>query len=147
MNARVNPALEGPGPVTKGALRPDGLLWLPAIGDDCEGGKFVGIGVGRNGAPNHLLIDLGEAPDTMTHEKAVAWAVKQGGELMNRDDARILWANARATFKTDYWYWLLEEYEGAAGYAWVQIFSYGYQDASPKRFHYRARAVRRLPIQ
>lgn len=132
--------------MTQGVLRPDGLLWLPKIGSKIEGGHFAGIGRGRDGAPDHMLICLGETPDRMEWEAAMAWAKTIGGELPNRDDARILFANLRELFKKDA-YWSNEQYAGDGDYAWCQYFTYGDQLNYRKSHALRARAVRRLVIQ
>ena len=98
-----------------------------------------------DGKPDHHVILL--AGDTsLTWDKAVAWAKKQGGELPTRKEQALLFANAAAAFQSR-WYWSSEQHASNESYAWMQDFDDGGQTYDHKDDGYRARAVRRVPIQ
>lgn len=117
-------------------------ITLPALAD---GEKYAGFLLDESGAPTHHVILL--AGDTSaTWKKAVEWAKKQGGELPTRREQSLLFANCQAEFKGD-WYWSGEQRAGGSGYAWCQYFANGSQYWLHVDYRYRARAVRRVPIQ
>lgn len=68
-----------------------------------------------------------------------------GGDLPNRIEQSMLWANHRDQFKKD-WYWSNEQHYTESGRAWYQYFTNGSQYNYHKDNEVRARAVRRLPI-
>ena len=93
----------------------------------------------------HVILLPGDK-DCTTWKKAMDWAKKAGGDLPNRIEQSMLWANHRDLFKKD-WYWSNETHHNNDAYAWFQGFGYGYQNCLLKANSYcRARAVRRLPI-
>ena len=116
---------------------------LPAIGEKFEDGIYAGITVHDND-PHELVLLPGEFKGTW--EKAKAWATEQGGVLPSRIDQLVLFKNLKSEFKDD-WYWSGEQFAGDDACAWVQDFSYGYQDYGHKDGIFRCRAVRRVPIQ
>jgi hypothetical protein len=93
----------------------------------------------------HLILMAGESPSA-TWEQAKQFAKKHGGELPNRRELRLLWANAKDQFQPDY-YWSGEQHASYSVYAWCQDFVYGNQLSSHRLSELRARLVRRLPIQ
>jgi hypothetical protein len=110
------------------------------------GEVYAGLLLGENGAPDvHLFLLPGEVSG-VTWDKAKAWAEKVGGELPTRREQRLLFANAKVCFQSE-WYWSGEQHASYSDYAWVQYFGYGGQSSGRKSFAGRARAVRRLPIQ
>jgi len=117
---------------------------VPAIGAEWEGGIYAGLTLHDN-TPMHLILLPGDEGG-LTWKKAMAWAEKKGGVLPSRIDQLVLWQNQRDQFK-DSWYWSGEHRSGGSACAWFQDFSYGYQTWLRKLSSYRARAVRRLPIQ
>jgi hypothetical protein len=100
----------------------------------------------ENGAPKHWVILLAGDVDDVRWKKAVEWAKELGGELPTRKEQSLLFANAAEHFQKD-WYWSSEQRAGVESYAWPQLFGYGGQGWDPVSGRYRARAVRRVPIQ
>ena len=93
----------------------------------------------------HVILLPGDNADT-NWQDALDWAKSIGGDLPNRIEQAMLWANHRDQFQED-WYWSNETYERNSAYAWCQFFISGYQDGIHKGYgNYRARAVRRFPI-
>lgn len=119
---------------------------LVAIGAPFDGGIYAGIARGEDGQPDHHLILLNEGPRRASWKKALEWAKSVGGELPTRFEAALLYANLRELFE-DSRYWTSTQYAGNEAYAWIQNFYDGYQFSAHKGLDYRARAVRRLPIQ
>jgi len=110
------------------------------------GEVYAGMILGQNGEPDyHLFIIPGEAKG-VTWAKAKEWAKKAGGELPNRREQRVLFANAKDQFSPE-WYWSSQQHESDSGYAWNQNFNYGTQLITHESNELRARAVRRLVIE
>jgi hypothetical protein len=109
------------------------------------GEHYAGIVV-LDGKPTHHLVVLPGELDAATWKKAAAWAKEQGGELPNRREQALLFANAPEQFKSG-WYWSNEQHAALSDFAWFQDFSDGYQSSSNLSSKLRARAVRRLIIE
>lgn len=108
-----------------------------------EGEVYAGLVLGKKGeADYHLFVLPGELVGG-TWQEAGKWAEAQGGDLPNRREGRILFANAKEAFK-EAWYWLAEQHAGHSDCAWVRGFNGGYQGNDHKSNKCRARAVRRL---
>ncbi len=134
----------------RGADESDALAILaasPRIGDRLYTGVYMGIVRGENGEPDYRLIDLGEAPEKMNWADAKKWAEEKGGNLPTRREQSVMFGNRGEGQYKGEWYWSSEQYAGSAGCAWVQDFDDGGQDGGHKGYDYRARAVRRAPIQ
>ena len=116
-------------------------LQLPPL---AEGETYIGAIGDAKGEVYHVILLPGDAED-LTFDQAKAWATEQGGDLPNRTEQAMLWANHRDQFKQD-WYWSNETHHSESGWAWFQVFSGGFQDYYGKGAELRARAVRRLPI-
>ena len=97
-----------------------------------------------NGKGYHLILLPGDNDDA-THEAQIEWAKSIGGDLPNRIEQAMLWANHRDLFQKD-WYWSNETHHSESGWAWYQRFGRGGQISSLRTYELRARAVRRLPI-
>jgi len=111
-----------------------------------KGETYAGIILGKNGEPDyHLVLLPGEATD-VNWADAKVFAKKAGGELPNRREQSLLYANLKEEFKPN-WYWSGEAYASDARYAWYQYFGYGDQYFHHFDFQCRARAVRRLIIE
>ena len=110
----------------------DGEIYIGAIGD-------------KNGDAYHLILLPGDK-DCTTWKKAMNWAKKAGGDLPNRIEQSMLWANHRDQFQKD-WYWSNEQHHSESGWAWYQGFDYGCQSYGTRLNELRARAVRRLAIE
>lgn len=109
----------------------DGEIFIGAIGDAA-------------GNLHHVILLPGDN-DYATHEAQLEWAKSIGGDLPNRIEQAMLWANHREQFKKD-WYWSNEIYHAESGWAWYQTFYSGCQYGLNRSHELRARAVRRLPI-
>ena len=109
-----------------------------------EGETYVGCIGDALGNLHHVILLPGDNDDA-THEAQLEWAKSIGGDLPNRIEQAMLWANHRDQFKKD-WYWSNEIHHSESGWAWYQSFGYGYQYDDLRNYELRARAVRRLPI-
>ena len=96
-----------------------------------------------NGKGYHLILLPGDN-DPADWDTQAAWAQSIGGELPTRVEQSLLYAQCKSLFE-EVAYWSSDCSE--SGWAWGQIFSYGGQFSYRKSAEFRARAVRRLPIQ
>ena len=119
-------------------------LVIPAL---AAGERYAGIVIDPdNGQPTHHLVLLPEQPtERLSWDEAMAWAASIGAELPTRQEAALLFANAKTAFEPA-WYWTSEQYAGYASYAWGQFFYDGDQDGYVKGYKGRVRAVRRFLI-
>lgn len=93
----------------------------------------------------HVILLPGDNDDA-NWQDALDWAKSIGGDLPNRIEQSMLWANHQDQFRENV-YWSNETYERNSAYAWFQSFYYGYQHILHKDDYYcRARAVRRIFI-
>lgn len=109
-----------------------------------EGEIYIGAIGNKNGDVEHVILLPGDNDDA-TWQAQMNWAKSIGGDLPNRIEQAMLWANHRDLFQKDY-YWSNEVHHDNSGWAWCQCFSGGCQDCSHQYGEFRARAVRRLPI-
>ncbi len=116
-------------------------LQLPPL---AEGETYIGCIGDATGNLHHVILLPGDNDDA-THEAQIEWAKSIGGDLPNRIEQAMLWANHRDQFKKD-WYWSNEMHHSESGWAWFQLFTLGYQYDTDRITELRARAVRRLPI-
>ena len=94
----------------------------------------------------HIILLPGDNADA-DWQDALDWAKSLGGDLPNRIEQAMLWANHRDLFQKD-WYWSNELHHNNDASAWYQYFYSGnqsYDYRSTNRL--RARAVRRLEIE
>lgn len=119
-------------------------LVTPAL---ATGERYAGIVIDPdNGQPTHHLVLLPEQPtERLSWDEAMAWAASIGAELPTRQEAALLFANAKTAFEPA-WHWTSEQYAGNASLAWVQNFIGGYQYTGDKGYKGRVRAVRRFLI-
>lgn len=121
---------------------------LPRIHSTYAGGEVMGVVMGENGRPDYLLIDLGLEPkNDVTWDEAKAWAASVGGDLPTRREQAVMFGNRREGQYKDRWYWSGEPHASVPSWAWYQNFLNGGQYVDLKDYHYRARAVRRVPFQ
>ena len=120
----------------------------PPIGCQWMGGIYAGIVRGRDKAPDYHLIVGDAMTGTAQWKAAMAWAASLGEDwsLPFRTEQSVCYANVPELFEKE-WYWSREEYAGDESYAWYQNFSGGSQDYWGEDYEFRARAVRRLPIE
>lgn len=114
-----------------------------------EGETYIGAIGNKSGDVYHLVLLPGDN-DRAPHAQQVEWAKSIGGDLPNKLEAAMLFANAKDQFQPA-WYWTNETFVDPdepddTDYAWVQYFYYGLQLHYLKGTINRARAVRRLPI-
>ena len=102
---------------------------------------FIGDAVGNL---HHTILLPGDSDEALWEDQ-MEWAKSIGGDLPNRIEQAMLWANHRDQFKKD-WYWSNETHHSKSGWAWSQRFSHGTQNDGTRLNELRARAVRRLPI-
>lgn len=114
-----------------------------------EGETYIGAIGNKSGDVYHLVLLPGDN-DRAPHAQQMEWAKSIGGDLPNKLEAAMLFANAKDQFQPA-WYWTNEtlvdpDEPDDTNYAWVQTFDIGGQIINHKYDLYRARAVRRLPI-
>ena len=109
-----------------------------------EGEIYIGAIGDALGNLHHVILPPGDNDDA-THEAQIEWAESIGGDLPNRIEQAMLWANHRDQFQKDL-YWSNETHHSESGWAWFQYFLIGGQYDSTRNHELRARAVRRLPI-
>jgi len=110
------------------------------------GEHYAGIVMRDDGRPDyHLILVEGEA-EHVTLDGAKEWAREAGGELPNRREQALLYANLKDQFAKA-WYWSGEQHAAGPDCAWAQYFGNGDQHLSHKGNELRARAVRRLIIE
>ncbi len=121
---------------------------LPRIHSTYAGGVVMGVMAGQDGKPNYLLIHVGNSPDRLTFDQALAWSKTTSGEDgPTRRELAMLFANRREGQFGLEWHWSVEPSAGDERYAWVQDFLNGYQGTNHKFFDFRAVAVRRVPFR
>ena len=110
------------------------------------GEHYAGVILGAEGSPDYdlILID-GEAND-ITWEGAKEWAHEAGGQLPDRREQSLLYANLKEKFQGA-WYWSSEQLVSDESFAWLQDFGNGLQGYDHKHDTCRARAVRRSIIK
>ena len=118
-------------------------LVVPAL---ATGERYAGIALDATGKPTHHVGLLPEQPtERLSWDEAMAWAASIGAELPTRQEAALLFANAKDAFEPA-WHWTSEQYAGHASGAWVQFFDDGSQSLNGKGYKGRVRAVRRFLI-
>ncbi|MBB3256901.1 DUF1566 domain-containing protein [Paraburkholderia sp. WP4_3_2] len=118
-------------------------LEIPEI---AEGELYVGAVVDKDGSGHHVILLPGDN-DGATWQAQMEWAKSVGGDLPNRIEQAMLWANQRDQFqKRAYWSNEQDDDPYYSGWAWYQYFDFGTQTTDVKSCELRARAVRRLPI-
>jgi hypothetical protein len=109
-----------------------------------DGERHIGTIMHPDGTGHHVILLPGEAID-LTWDKALDWAKGAGGDLPNRVESAMLFANAKDEF-SPVWHWTNEQHAYNPVCAWVQSFLIGCQYYGLKSLRHRARAVRRLAI-
>jgi hypothetical protein len=118
-------------------------IQLPPL---AEGEVYVGAIGDKNGDFYHVVLLSGDNDDA-NWQAQMAWAKSIGGDLPNRIEQAMLWANHRDQFqKAAYWSNTPDDDPDYSGWAWCQYFCNGCQYRDRQDVELRARAVRRLPI-
>lgn len=110
-----------PRATAKRKLAATAALTIPALK---KGEIYGGALIGPDGKGHHIIVLAGETK--LPHEKALAWAKKQGGDLMTRPEGALLFAHLKKEFQED-WYWTNETHARNGACAWSQVFGSGYQ--------------------
>lgn len=108
------------------------------------GERYIGAIIDAQGKGYHLILLPGEVTEVNWND-AMKWAEKQGGDLPNRIEQSMLYANSKDEF-SEAWYWSDTQHADDDGCAWGQSFFDGNQLDYHKSNSHRARAVRRLVI-
>ena len=120
---------------------------IPASSIGLQPGEhYAGIVLGHNDEPSYHLILLPGEAESVTHDAALKWAEEARGELPNRREQALLYANLKSEL-AEAWYWSSVLHESDPDYAWYQYFLNGTQNNDDRTIKLRARAVRRLIIQ
>lgn len=109
------------------------------------GEGYAGVLVDKDGRTTAHLVEIAVRAEEGTHEAQTAWAKSAGGELPDRQESALLYANRKHAHQSRY-YWTRETVAGTAEFAWVQYFGDGDQAHDLKGRKYLACAVRRVPI-
>ena len=115
-------------------------ITIPPLND---GELWAGI-VSISTQLHHVILLPGEFDDNWN--ASMAWAKEQSGDLPSPLEQKLLIVNLKDQFKPE-WYWSDEQHASDESSAWMQDFLNGFQLYFLKDYGYRARAVRRLPIQ
>ena len=109
-----------------------------------EGESYAGLILGKNGEADYHLILLGDEASDVSWPAARDWAGERMGELPNRRELALLFANQREQFERA-WYWSSEHHDTRPQLVWGQNFASGIQTVYGRPFRGHARAVRRVP--
>ena len=121
------------------------ILIVPEATIELRAGEhYAGLMLDDDGEPSHHLVLMADRAEKVTWDQAVDFAKRAGGELPNRREQSLLFANLKDQFEAA-WYWSGEQYEANGSYAWSQFFGYGTQFSNLKSYEGRAVAVRRFP--
>ena len=108
------------------------------------GEHYAGAVLDGDGKIKHHLVLMAARPDgNLNWDDAMAWAQKIGGQLPDRQEQALLYANCKPHLKP-VWHWSCQEHEDDASYAWGCFFLDGYQDDYRKSAECAAVAVRRV---
>ena len=118
-------------------------LQIPPL---AEGEVYVGAIGDKKGDFYHVVLLPGDN-DGAAWQAQMDWAKSIGGDLPNRVEQAMLFANCRDQFEqAAYWSNTPDTDPGYEGWAWYQHFGYGGQTINDEGYELRARAVRRLSI-
>lgn len=121
---------------------------LPRMHSQYAGGEVMGVMAGEAGAPDYLLIHIGNSPKGMPFESALQWSRDQSGEEgPTPRELKMLEANRREGQFRNVGHWSSAPSAGDERYAWVQYFDHGDQYYGHKDNDSVAVAVRRVPFK
>lgn len=108
-----------------------------------EGEIYAGAIINPDGTGHHVILLDGDN-DGAEWKEQMDWAKSIGGDLPDRVEQALMYANLKDQFKED-WYWSNTQHSDPR-FAWYQTFSGGGQNNYYTSLQLRARAVRRLKI-
>lgn len=103
-----------------------------------EGERYIGGIINAEGGVTHTILLPGDIEANWN--AATEWAKSIGGDLPTRIEQALMFATAKDAFE-ERAYW---SNQSESGWAWFQLFDYGYQFTDRKVNELHARAVRRL---
>lgn len=120
-------------------------LQIPAATIELRPGeRYAGAVLDAEGRIKHHLVLLPYRPESrLNWNDAKAWAASFNGQLPDRQEQAMLFANCKPHLKPG-WHWSCQQHEEDASYAWFCTFNYGGQDTIHKSAELSAFAVRRL---
>lgn len=108
------------------------------------GERYAGAVLNETGHFQHHLVLMAARPEgKLVWQAAMDWAASVGGELPNRQEQALLYANCKPHLKPE-WHWSSETHEDDASYAWNCYFFNGGQYIFHKSYECSAVAVRRI---
>jgi len=108
------------------------------------GEHYSGAVLDADGGHLHHLVLMAPRPNTkLTQQGAIDWAESVDGDLPDRQEQALLYANCKPHLKPE-WHWSNETHKDDASSAWICLFSHGDQSFSPKSYEGSAVAVRRV---
>jgi len=105
----------------------------------------IWVGTVITGTRKHHVILLPGDNERNTWQEQMAWAKSIGGDLPDRVEQALLFAQMKDQFQEEA-YWSNQQHASYSDFAWYQIFDYGSQLNLNTNLKLRARAVRRLAI-
>ena len=110
------------------------------------GERYAGVVLDADGNVKHHLVLLPARPEKrMNWQAAIDWAASMGGQLPDRQEQSLLFANCKPHLPSGGWHWSCESREEDASYAWSCFFDDGgYPSHDHKSYEGSAVAVRRF---
>ena len=108
-----------------------------------DGEHYAGAVLNDDGTVKHHLVLMADRPDgNVDWHNAKKWAASIGGELPDRQEAALIYANCKPHVDGA-WHWTSEQHTNES-YAWICGFYDGIQTGDRKDDYHAARAVRRV---
>ena len=108
------------------------------------GERYAGAVLNETGHIQYHLVLMAARPEgKLEWQAAMDWAASLDGELPNRQEQALLYANCKPHLQP-VWHWSSETHEDDASFAWGCTFSNGGQYDFRKSYEVSAVAVRRI---
>ena len=108
------------------------------------GEHYAGVILDESGQIKHHLVLMAERPGKdLSWSEAMAWASKVGGQIPDRQEQALLYANCKQHLQA-VWHWSSQTHESDASSAWYCYFIHGGQNGLRKSYEGAAVAVRRV---
>ncbi len=123
------------------------ILNIPAAAIELRAGEHYGGEIlNADGTLNYRIALV--AVNSAGHAWAAAGDLAEslGGKRPNRAEAALLIANCKPHMPDSGWFWLDDECEGDASFAWICYFGYGYTSDDHKSVERQAVVVRLIPL-
>ena len=120
--------------------------WVfPEVAIDLQPGeRYAGAVLDEFGhLMHHLVLMAPRSENKLKWQSACDWAESMGGDLPDRQEQALLYANCKPHLKPE-WHWSSETHEDDASYAWRCGFGNGFQTISLKSYEGAAVLVRRV---